>query len=58
MTTYTIILDEGIVIRDEDGVIVSPCESADSPAFQAYVYAIVNDGYEPTVIQSRTQPTE
>jgi len=55
MTTYTIILDEGVVIRDEDGLIVSPCDSSDDEAFLAYVYAVRQEGYEPNVVQTRDE---
>jgi len=33
---YTMILDEGIVIRDSDQKVVSPAESALDPDFIAY----------------------
>lgn len=53
MTTYTIILDEGVVL-DADGVQVAPCQSADDPAFVAYI-AWVNAGNEPVTLASRTE---
>lgn len=34
---YKIILDEGIVIRNSDNVIVSPCQSIDDPNYVEYV---------------------
>lgn len=55
MTTYTFVLDEGIVIRDEDGFIVLPCDSSDDEAFLAYVYAVRQEGYEPRVVNTREE---
>ena len=45
---YTIILDEGKVTRDLDGVIVSPVESADNTDFIEYINW-VNSGNQPTI---------
>jgi len=50
---YTIILDEGIVLRDSDGKIVSPCESPEDADFVAYI-AWVNAGNSPLVLDTRT----
>lgn len=47
---YTIILREGTVIRDSDGVQIAPCESAEDPEFLAYI-AWVNAGNEPTLVE-------
>lgn len=49
---YTIILDEGIVIRDADQVVVAPCASADDPDFLTYI-AWVEAGNEPLVLNTR-----
>jgi hypothetical protein len=51
--TYTIILDEGVVIRDSDGMQVSPCQSVEDPDFIAY-NTWVSDGGEPTVLDTRS----
>ena len=51
---YTVILDEGIVIRNVDQVIVAPCQSADDPDFRAYINWVMLEGNEPVTIQSRT----
>lgn len=48
---YTIILDEGVVLRD-DGKVVAPCQSADDPAFVAYT-EWVESGNEPVVLDTR-----
>jgi hypothetical protein len=48
---YTLILDEGVVL-DAAGTQVAPCQSADDPAFTAYV-AWVYAGNEPTIIETR-----
>ena len=45
---YTIILDQGIVIRDSDGKVVAPCQSAEDPDFIAY-NQWVEAGGQPTV---------
>jgi hypothetical protein len=50
---YTIILDEGIVLRDSDGLVVAPCESAENPDFVTYI-DWVNAGNEPLVLDTRT----
>ena len=49
---YTIILDEGIVIRDLDGVVVSPCQSDQDPDFVAY-NTWANEGGSPTIYSTR-----
>lgn len=51
--SYTIILDEGVVIRDSDGAQVSPCQSAEDPDFVEY-NAWVEAGGEPTVLDTRS----
>lgn len=48
---YTIILDEGIVIRDSDGVVVSPCQSDQDPDFVVY-NTWANEGGNPTTINN------
>jgi hypothetical protein len=45
---YTIILETGTVIRDSDGVIVSPCQSVDEPNYSDYINW-VNAGNSPAV---------
>ena len=52
MDSYTVVLDEGIVIRDNDGKIIAPCQSVDDPDFVAYG-AWVNAGNEPTTLDTR-----
>lgn len=52
---YTVVLDEGIVIRDADQVIVAPCLSADDPDAVAYYNWVMVEGNEPLTIQSRTE---
>jgi len=51
--TYTIILDEGVVIRDSDGVQVAPCQSVDDPDFVAYE-VWVEAGGQPTILDTRS----
>lgn len=51
--TYTIILDEGVVIRDSDGAQVSPCQSERDPDFLAY-NAWVEAGGQPTILDTRS----
>jgi hypothetical protein len=51
---YTVILDEGIVIRDADQVVVAPRQNADDPDFLAYINWVMVEGNEPLTIQSRT----
>ena len=50
---YTYIADEGAVIRDSDGVVVSPCQSADDPNFVAYQEWAVAGG-NLTMIETRS----
>lgn len=45
---YTIILDQGIVIRDSDSKIVSPAESDQDPDFLEY-NAWAEAGGQPTI---------
>ena len=51
---YTIILDQGIVVRDADKVIVSPAESAEDPKFIEY-NNWVNNGGEPRVVNTASE---
>lgn len=51
---YTIILDQGIVIRDSDGKIVAPCQSADDPDFIEY-NQWVESGNQPTILNTSQQ---
>lgn len=50
---YTIILDEGVVLRDSDGAQIAPCQSSDDPAFVAY-NAWVEAGGQPVVLDTRS----
>jgi GH43 family beta-xylosidase len=50
--SYTLIQDEGIVIRDEDDVQVAPAQSATDKDFVAYILW-VNQGNEPTILETR-----
>lgn len=50
---YTIILDEGAVMRDSDNVQVAPCQSVDDPDFVAYE-TWVEAGGQPTVLDTRS----
>ena len=49
---YTIILDQGIVIRDSDGVIVSPSASADDINFIIYNTWAQVEGNTPTILDT------
>lgn len=49
---YTIILNEGIVLRDADQVVVSPADSTDNLDFIAY-QTWVSQGNEPLILESR-----
>lgn len=53
---YTIILDRGIVIRDSDGVIVAPVESAEDPKFIEYINWVNNSG-EPRIFNTASEMT-
>jgi hypothetical protein len=47
---YTFNSTTGEVVRDADGVVVSPCQSAEDPDFLAYV-AWINEGNSPAVVE-------
>ena len=49
---YTLILNEGVVLRDSDGDQVAPCQSAEDPDFIVY-NEWVESGNQPTIIESR-----
>jgi len=49
---YTLILNEGVVLRDIDEKQVAPCQSAEDPDFVAY-NEWVEAGNQPTIIESR-----
>jgi hypothetical protein len=51
--TYTIILDEGVVLRDSDGAQIAPCQSDTDPDFVAYI-TWVEAGGQPTIIDTRS----
>jgi hypothetical protein len=51
---YKIILDEGIVIRNSDEVIVAPCQSDDDPNYLEYV-AWIHAGNEAESVITRGQ---
>lgn len=46
---YTLYLYKGIVIKDSDGLQVSPCTSETDPKFVEYVNW-VNQGNQPTIV--------
>ena len=48
---YTIILDQGTVIRDSDSKIIAPCESELDPDFLAY-NDWINSGNQPTILDT------
>ena len=50
--TYTIILDEGVVIRDSDNKQIAPCQDDHDADFIAY-NAWVEAGGEPTILDTR-----
>lgn len=50
--TYTIILNEGVVIRDSDGAQIAPCQSDHDVNFMAY-NAWVEAGGQPTILDTR-----
>lgn len=52
--SYTIILDEGVVIRDLDQKQVAPCDSDQDPDFKEY-NAWINLGNEPTILNTRLE---
>lgn len=49
---YTIILDQGTVIRNADGKQVAPCDSVLDPDFVAYINWI-NQGNQPTILPTQ-----
>lgn len=49
---YTIILDEGLVLRDSDGVQIAPCQSNLDPDFVAYI-EWAEAGGKPTILDTR-----
>lgn len=51
---YTIILDEGIVVRNSDNLIILPCQSPDDQDFIEY-NAWVNEGNTPTTYNTRPE---
>lgn len=50
---YTIILDEGIVVRSSDNKVVSPCQSIEDIDFIEYI-TWVESGNEPTILDTRS----
>jgi hypothetical protein len=54
---YTLILDLATVIRNSDGVIVSPCQAVDDPLFVDY-QTWVQLGNQPTMINTEQLLTE
>lgn len=55
---YKIILQTGEVIREADGVVVAPCQSADEPNYVAYLEWVAQ-GNEPVVgVRSRAGGVE
>lgn len=53
---YTIILDEGIVLRDADGKQVAPCQSPADPDFMVYAAYADAGGEVATVISRNVSP--
>jgi hypothetical protein len=51
---YTLVLDEGIVIRESDGYIVAPCQSDTDPDFRTYIDWVMVEGNEPKVVDTRS----
>ena len=49
---YTIILDQGIVIRDSDQKVVAPCQSDQDPDFVEYNTWANTPGNYPTVLDT------
>ena len=52
--SYTIILDEGVVIRDQDQKQVAPCDSEQDPDFKEY-NVWIDLGNEPTILNTRPE---
>ena len=52
--SYTIILDEGVVIRDIDQKQVAPCDSDQDADFKEYNHWI-DAGNEPTILNTRPE---
>jgi hypothetical protein len=50
---YTIILDEGVVLRDSDGEQIAPCQDDHDPDFLAY-NTWVEAGGQPTILDTRS----
>lgn len=50
---YTIILDEGVVIKNDGMVQVAPCQSELDQEFTSYI-TWVNMGNQPTIINTRS----
>jgi hypothetical protein len=50
---YTYVADEGAIIRDSDGKVVSPCQSNEDPDFVEYINW-VNAGNTPPAIVTRS----
>ena len=52
--SYTIILDEGVVIRDIDQKQIAPCDSDQDIDFQEYNSCVIS-GNEPTILNTRPE---
>lgn len=50
---HTLVIDEGIVIRESDGYIVAPCQSDADLDFRTYIDWIMVEGNEPVLMQTR-----
>ena len=48
---YTIVLNDGTVVRDSDGKIVAPCQSVDDPDFIAYNECVAANNIPTTVYE-------
>lgn len=51
---YTIILDEGLVIRDSDSLQIAPCSDESDQNFLDYI-EWVNSGNQPSVFNTRSE---
>lgn len=48
---YTIVIEDGTIVRNADNVVVAPCYSPEDPDFLEYV-AWVKAGNDPAVVES------
>lgn len=50
--SYTIIVDEGLVLRDSDQLIICPCQSVEDEDYVEYINWIKN-GNQPIIYDTR-----